>query len=146
MIFSKSTEYAIQAMIYLAEHQDRANIMVSTIAEDYDIPRHFLARLVQTMAKHHLIKSTRGRGGGIQLNRPAKDIKISDIVHAIDGPPAEVEMCVIGLDVCSDNVPCPLHNQWKLIKGNITNLMEDENLEHLANEITNKRIALNQKT
>ena len=67
MIYSKSPEYAIQAMIYLAENLDKDNIMVSKIADDYDIPRHFLAKLVQSLSKHHLISSTRGRGGGIKL-------------------------------------------------------------------------------
>ncbi len=139
MIFSKSTEYAIQAMIYLAVHPTQDKIMVSTIAEDYDIPRHFLARLVQTLAKHHLIKSTRGRGGGVQLNRPAEDIRVSQIVEAIEGPPPESDMCVIGLDECNDQIPCPLHDQWQIIKENINRLMVDENLAHLAKEVIRKR-------
>ncbi len=129
-------------MIYLAENQDKNNIMVSKIADDYDIPRHFLAKLVQSLAKHHLIKSTRGRNGGIQLNKPARDIRIIDIVYAIDGPPPEVDMCVIGLDECSDDVPCPLHDRWKLIKEDIRTLLGHENLEHLANEIERKRAIL----
>ena len=139
MIYSKSSEYAIQAMIYLAIHQEREKTMVSEIAEDYNIPRHFLAKLVQSLAKHHLVHSTRGRGGGIRLNKPARDIQISDIVAAVDGPPPEVDMCVIGLDVCSDDVPCPLHEQWKMIKDKITDLMNQDNLENLAAEIIRKR-------
>jgi len=139
MIYSKSAEYAIQAMIYLAEHQDRPKIMVSKIAEEYDIPVHFLAKIVQTLTKHHLIKSFRGRNGGVKLNKPARDIRIIDIVYAVDGPPPEQEMCVIGLDVCSDSVACPLHNSWKVIKENIRVLLGHENLENLAREIIRKR-------
>ncbi|MBT3252285.1 MAG: Rrf2 family transcriptional regulator [Candidatus Marinimicrobia bacterium] len=142
MIYSKSAEYAIQAMIYLADHQDNKNIMVSKIAEDYDIPRHFLAKLVQSLAKHHLVKSTRGRNGGIRLNKPSRDIRVIDIIYAIDGPPPEFEMCVIGLDVCTDDVPCPLHDRWKLIKEDIHTLLGHENLEHLAEELDKKREAL----
>ena len=67
MLYSKSAEYAIQAMIYLAEHEARGLAMVSTIADAYDIPRHFLAKLVQSMTRAHLIKSFRGRNGGIKL-------------------------------------------------------------------------------
>ncbi|NOZ07507.1 MAG: Rrf2 family transcriptional regulator [FCB group bacterium] len=139
MIYSKSSEYAIQAMIYLAEHRDKEKIMVSQIAEDYNIPVHFLAKLVQTLVKHHLVKSFRGRSGGLKLNKPARDIRVIDIVYAIDGPPSENDMCVIGLDECNDNVPCPLHNNWKIIKENIRVLLGHENLEHLAKEVIRKR-------
>ncbi|MBC8479601.1 MAG: Rrf2 family transcriptional regulator [FCB group bacterium] len=139
MIYSKSSEYAIQAMIYLAEHHEQEKIMVSKIAEEYGIPVHFLAKLVQTLVKHHLVKSFRGRSGGLKLNKPARDIRVIDIVYAIDGPPPEKEMCVIGLDECNDTVPCPLHNNWKIIKENIRVLLGHENLEHLAVEVVRKR-------
>jgi len=139
LIYSKSAEYAIQAMIYLAEHRSDNNVMVSTIAEDYNIPRHFLAKLVQSLAKHYLIKSVRGRNGGIRLSKPARDIRVIDIIYAIDGPPPEKEMCVIGLDECSDSVPCPMHEQWKHIKENIRLKLGHENLEVLADRLKEKR-------
>ena len=62
-----------------------------------------------------------------------------DIVYAIDGPPPEEEMCVIGLDICTDDVPCPVHAHWKVIKENIRTLLGDENLENLSIEMANKR-------
>jgi len=131
-------------MIYLAEHRNEDNIMVSKIAEDYNIPRHFLAKLVQSLAKHYLIKSVRGRNGGIKLSKPARDIRVIDIIYAVDGPPPEKEMCVIGLDICSDDVPCPLHDHWKLIKENIRVNIGHENLEILADRLKEKRQLLNQ--
>jgi len=146
MIYSKSSEYAIQAMIYLAEHQEEDKVMVSKIAEEYTIPVHFLAKIVQTLVKHHLVKSFRGRSGGLRLNKPARDIRVIDIVYAIDGPPPEKEMCVIGLDECTDSVPCPLHNNWKMIKENIRVLLGHENLQHLAEEVIRKRAELAAKT
>ncbi|MFQ6610394.1 MAG: RrF2 family transcriptional regulator [Fidelibacterota bacterium] len=142
MLYSKSSEYAIQAMIYLAVNQKDERIMVNKIAREYDIPLYFLAKIVQTLSKHHLIRSYRGRNGGIKLNKPANDIRIIDIVYAIDGPPPEKEMCVIGLDECSDSVACPLHNNWKIIKENIRVLLGHENLEKLANEVIKKRETL----
>ncbi len=142
MLYSKSSEYAIQAMIYLAVNQKDSRIMVNKIASEYDIPLYFLAKIVQTLAKHHLIRSYRGRNGGIKLNKPANDIRVIDIVYAIDGPPPEKEMCVIGLDECSDSVACPLHNNWKIIKENIRVLLGHENLENLANEVIRKREVL----
>ena len=63
MLYSKSAEYALQAMIYLAENEGKDLAMVSSIAETYDIPKHFLAKLVQTLTHHHLIRSYRGAMG-----------------------------------------------------------------------------------
>lgn len=142
MIYSKSSIYGIQAMIYLAEHREESKIIVSKISENYNIPPQFLSKLVQTLAKHHLIDSFKGRNGGIRLHKDPKNIKIIDIVHAIDGPPPEQEMCVIGLDVCDDSVACPLHNNWKIIKENITSMLSNENLDTLTLEMLRKRKAL----
>lgn len=142
MLYSKSAEYAIQAMIYLAEHETRGLAMVSTIAEAYDIPRHFLAKLVQSLTRDHLIKSFRGRNGGIKLARPAEKITLLQVIHAIEGPPPEPEMCVIGLDVCSDDVACPLHKQWRHIKDLVEETLHNQTLADLAVGMRHKRLEL----
>ncbi len=144
MLYSKSAEYAIQAMIYLAEHEDRGLAMVSSIAEAYDIPKHFLAKLVQTLTRHHLVKSYRGRNGGIKLARPSDKITMDQVVRAIEGPPPEQEMCVIGLDVCSDDVACPLHNQWQHIKDLVQETLHHKTLAELAEGVRRKRLELAQ--
>ncbi|HJL78011.1 MAG TPA: Rrf2 family transcriptional regulator [Candidatus Marinimicrobia bacterium] len=139
MLYSKSAEYAIQAMIYLAETKSDKPVVTSKIAKDYNISHQFLAKIVQTLAKNRLIKTTRGRTGGISLYREAKDIYIHQIVDAIDGPPPEQEQCAIGLDFCSDDVPCPLHHQWKPIRESIRQMLSSENLEELADRVIAKR-------
>ena len=139
MIYSKSAEYAIQAMIYLAEQDADKLSMVSTISGHYDIPRHFLAKLVQTLTRHHLIKSYRGRKGGIKLARPPDKITLLQVVNAIEGPPPEHEMCVIGLDICSDSACCPLHNQWKRIKEEVRTALDHQTLQELATAMQEKR-------
>jgi len=139
MLYSKSAEYAIQAMIYLAENEGKGLVMVSSIAEAYDIPKHFLAKLVQSLTRNHLIKSYRGRNGGIKLARSAKEITLLQVVNVIEGPPPEQEMCVIGLDICSDSVACPLHNQWEHIKNLVKDTLHDETLADLAEGMRTKR-------
>ena len=142
MLYSKSAEYAIQAMIYLAEHEARGLAMVSTIAEAYDIPRHFLAKLVQSLTRDNLIKSFRGRNGGIKLGRPADKISLLQVINAIEGPPPEPEMCVIGLDICSDQVACPLHKQWRHIKDLVEETLHKQTLADLAVGMRHKRLEL----
>ena len=144
MLYSKSAEYAIQAMIYLAEREGEGLSMVSSIAEQYNIPRQFLAKLVQTLSRQRLVSSFRGRSGGIKLARPANQITLLDIVHAIDGPPPTEERCVIGLDVCSDDANCPLHFEWIHIKTLIRDTLEHQTLTELAEGMREKRRELAQ--
>jgi len=136
-MFSESVKHSIQAMLHLANNNDKL-IMVNQIAEIYDIPKYYLAKLVQILSKHHLIKSVQGRNGGIRLNKPAAEIKIIDIFNAINGPPPEHETCVFGLDICSDQVPCPIHSDWKTMKLQLENKLFNRNLEELNKELKKK--------
>ena len=136
-MFSESIRHSIRAMIYLASH-DNERVMVGQIAKDYNIPKFYLAKLVQTLAKHRLIQTTRGRNGGIKLNKPAKDIRIIDIIHAINGPPPNEDVCIFGLDICTDSVPCPIHDVWKDMKENIKDNLYYQNLENLTIELDRK--------
>jgi len=145
MLYSKSSEYAIQAMIYLAEYQENDPVMISTIAESYNIPSQFLSKIVQTLVKHHLIIAKRGRNGGILLAKKANEIYLDEIVYAIDGPPPKIEKCAIGLDLCSDETPCPLHHTWKPIKKSIEGMLAEENLEELAHRVVEKRKLMDDK-
>jgi Rrf2 family protein len=113
--------------------------MVREIAEAYGIPSQFLSKIMQTLVKQRLIKATRGRKGGITLNKPAREIYLNQIINAIDGPPPEKEQCVVGLDLCSDETPCPLHEQWKPIRLKLRNMLDSESLDILAKRVLSKR-------
>lgn len=136
-MLSETLKHAILAMVYLATHEDE-QVMVSKIAEDYDIPKYYLAKIVRTLSKHQLINSSRGRNGGIKLNKPPSEIKIIDIIQAIEGPPPPNEMCLFGLDICSDLVPCPIHDTWKKMKNDIYEGLYNKNLQTMAIEIDRK--------
>ncbi len=142
MLYSKSAEYAIQAMIYLAEKNSPNPVMISEIATAYKIPQQFLAKIVQILVRHRLLTAIRGRNGGIKLGKPASQIYLHQVVQAVDGPPPEHEQCVIGLDYCSDEQPCPLHSKWSVIREQIKEMLEAEDLEHLTKRVIEKRIAM----
>ena len=146
MLYSKSAEYAIQAMIYLTENKSDSPTMIHKIASSYGIPSQFLSKIMQSLVKHRLIHATRGRTGGVTLAKSPKKIYLNDIVVSIDGPILENPQCVIGLNLCSDEVPCPLHDQWKPIKENMRQMLENESLKHLADRVIAKREKMNRKS
>lgn len=64
------------------------------------------------------------------------------IVKAIDGPPRAEETWVIGLDLCSDNVACPLYIHEQAIKGQIRDTLEHQTMADLAAGMGRKRLEL----
>ncbi len=85
MIFSKSSEYAIRAFLYLADHEPGKLVMAKQIAEEAGLPSHFLAKLLQQLARKGLVKSNKGPSGGFTLGMAPKDITLYRIVEAVDG-------------------------------------------------------------
>lgn len=146
MLYSKSAKYAIQSMIYLAVKEAENLTMVSEIAEAYNIPQSFLSKITRTLRKHHLIKSTRGRNGGIRLSKPANEIFINDILFAVDGPESIIPKCGFGYDSCTKEYPCPFHHRWSDVITQVYELMESETLENLARDVIDRNYLPGLKT
>jgi Rrf2 family protein len=85
MLFSRSVDYAIQALGRLAEAGDGEQVMARLVAEEEGLPAFFLAKTLQNLARHGLLRSTKGPTGGFALNRPAGKIRLLDVVEALDG-------------------------------------------------------------
>jgi Rrf2 family iron-sulfur cluster assembly transcriptional regulator len=85
MILSRSSEYAIRAFLYLAEQEPGKLIMARHIAEEAELPGHFLAKLLQQLARKGLVRSNKGPSGGFALGRPPREISLFSIVEAVEG-------------------------------------------------------------
>jgi len=85
MIYSRSAEYAIRSFVYLARIPDGKFAMARHIAEEEKIPAHFLAKILQELARKGLLRSNKGPSGGFSLRIPASQIKLLDLVEALDG-------------------------------------------------------------
>lgn len=115
MILSKSCEYAIRAVVYLAHKSNKGEKTgISEVSEAIDSPLHFTGKILQTLARKKVISSIKGPNGGFFLADPAS-VYLADIVRAIDGN-GLFSSCVMGLKSCSDTKPCPLHEQIKPIR------------------------------
>lgn len=118
MIYSRSCEYALRALTHLAMLDDQRMATVKDISEREELPKQFLAKLLQTMARAGIVASVKGPGGGFALARPMDDITLYDVVNCIDGN-VDFDSCAVGLRECSDTAPCPLHDQWKVLRESI---------------------------
>jgi Rrf2 family protein len=113
MIYSPTCQQALRALIYLASHEGKGPIQVREVAEAEGIPRPFLSKILHMLRTRDLVRSTKGPGGGYELSRPAVEISVGDVMHAVDGVIDMKNVCILGLDRCSDDASCALHDQWK---------------------------------
>ncbi len=141
-MFSKSCEYAIKAMIFVAQKADENNrVGVKEISQGIDAPEHFIAKILQELSRKRLLQSVKGPHGGFYLNAEDLKISIADIVKAIDGDKLYVE-CVLGLKNCSEKKPCPVHHQYKEIKRDLISMLEDNTIGNINKKLDSGKFFL----
>ena len=138
MIYSRSSEYAIRAFVHLAQVPDGQYAMVKNIAEQEDIPSHFLAKILQQLARKGLLRSSKGPTGGFALRMDPGDIRLLDIVEALDGL-ASYQQCASGLSECSDEMQCSMHDNWKALRSRILEYLERNTIDDLAKALAQKK-------
>jgi Rrf2 family protein len=111
MQITKQADYALRAMMYLAELPTNQRAATSQIAADKAIPPSFLAKIISQLSIAGLIHTSRGARGGVFLAVTPDKISVLDVVEAIDGPLALNE-CTLNPEICPSGKDCPLHSLW----------------------------------
>ena len=138
MLYSKPCAYAIRAMAHVANLTGEVPAGGKEIAEAEGIPAPVLRKILQELVRRGLLDSRRGPGGGFRLARPAKRITLRDVVAAIDGLD-QFQECAVGLERCSDDAPCPLHDHWKRLKNQFQGYLERTTLDEMARAVQRKK-------
>ena len=142
-MLSNTSKYAIRAVIYLALNAgEEKKIGIKQISKDLGIPTPFLGKILQTLAKHNLLSSTKGPHGGFGLGKPAKEISLVDIVDIIDGQDI-FNKCLIRLEDCNDKEPCSMHGKYIEIRKSLLNLFQKEKISELVDEIREVKKTIN---
>ena len=131
MIYSRSAEYAIRAFVHLAQVQEGKYAMVKNIAEQEDIPAHFLAKILQELTRKGLLRSNKGPSGGFCLRVPASQIRLLDLVEALDGP---------ALAESLDQAPWIL-DSWRDLHSRIMDYLERNTIADVVKALENKKAA-----
>ena len=138
MIYSRSAEYAIRAFVYLAEVPEDEYAMVKNIAADSDIPAHFLAKILQQLARKGFLQSSKGPTGGFRLNRSAEDISLLQLVDSTDGL-SGYERCLCGLAECGDDKACGMHDSWVRLRSSIMEYLGETSIADVLSSLQHKR-------
>ncbi|SIR23447.1 RrF2 family transcriptional regulator [Maribacter ulvicola] len=132
-MFSKACEYGIRASTYIAlKSLEGTRVNFKEIAEKIDSPAAFTAKVLQQLTRCNIISSVKGPSGGFEIdNTKIPEIKLSQIVHAIDGNKV-YEGCGLGLKQCNANKPCPVHDRFVQVRNDLQNMLENTSLYDLT--------------
>lgn len=134
MLISKTGQYAIQALVYLATLEQGKPMLRREIAEHLQVPSAYLAKIMQDLTSAGLVNSYRGTLGGFCLAEAPAEIdliRILSITERIDFTKA----CVLGMETCNNETACPMHRTWEPVKQEIIGTLHRFTLETLSEEL-----------
>jgi Rrf2 family protein len=132
MRIGRESAYAIEGLLALAVKPKGTVMLLRDIAGSRDIPRSFLAKIFQKLARSGIVVSSRGAVRGYALARGKREISLKEILIAIEGPDF-FNHCILWSDRCADTNPCALHSRWNKVRDAIVNkLMGGTTLADLA--------------
>ena len=130
MQITRQADYAIRAILYLAQLGPDEKASTSQIAEEKDIPLSFLAKIIAQLSVAGLLQTMRGARGGVTLARPAKDINLLEVVEAIDGP-IQINECVNDSYQCSQH-GCPMRGIWQDTQADLVNRLRSSTFDQFV--------------
>lgn len=109
MRLTQWTDYTLRVLMYCAASKERVQpVTITEIAESHGISRSHLTKIVQQLAARGWLETTRGRGGGMRLALPAKDICLGTVVRATETDFSVVECFEPSLNQCRMDQSCRL--------------------------------------
>ena len=136
-MFSKTCEYAIRAMIFIAKRsKDGEKAGIKEISKEIDSPESFIAKILQDLSRKGLVLSTKGPNGGFFLDEQLLEGSLASIIKSVDGEKI-FSGCGLGLKQCSETKPCPIHYQFKIIREEMRDMLERAKLSSFTEELEN---------
>jgi Rrf2 family iron-sulfur cluster assembly transcriptional regulator len=142
-MFSKSCEYGLRAIIYIAQQTEQNNkVSLTTISEAIDSPQAFTAKILQQLTKNNVVSSIKGPYGGFVIEEgKMKTVTLSEVVKILDGDSIYTG-CGLGLSQCNEANPCPLHFKFIAIREQLKEMLENTSLEMLVTDMNTQDLYL----
>lgn len=133
-MLSKSSKYAIRAVLYLANHTNETHKIGSKeVAKQLGIPAPFLAKTLQELTKKNILSSVKGPHGGFFLSKKNNQKSLLDIIECIDGI-EKFNQCFMGQHECNDNAPCVVHHIYMPFKNKLIDKLKTKSIIEMAKE------------
>lgn len=117
-MLSQTAEYALRAVLHLAEHSADEVVGAAEIANRLDVPERYLARVLNALARSGVMTSSRGPQGGFRLAIHPSELRLATVVAPFDAV-ADPPQCLLRDQRCGVGEPCIAHDRWHDIAGNV---------------------------
>ena len=131
MKLTSYTDFCLRVLIYLAAHPE-GRATIAEIAHSYGISENHLVKVVHFLGKEGFLLNLRGRGGGLRLARPARDINVGDVVRRAEGPPVMAACFDDAAQPCSIYPACRLRHALADAAGAFHQVLDGYTLEDLV--------------
>lgn len=115
-MFSRTTDYALRALLVLARAHGHGPLHADAIAEATGSPRNYLSKVLNALAKEGVVRSARGPAGGFTLARAPASITVAELVDVFEHE-HEHERCILGTAPCNATRPCAAHHRWSAVRA-----------------------------
>lgn len=136
-MLSNKTKYGIKALTYLARQENRAPVQIATISKSENISLKFLESILLTLRKNGMLGSKKGKGGGYYLLKDPKDIKMTTVMRALEGPIAMVPCVSLNYyekcEDCPDERACSVHSLMIMVRDSTLQIFGNTSLADLVN-------------
>lgn len=136
MKLSNTAEYALRILIYMGKDVQRM-YSAKQLVEALKISDKYLRRLMTDLTKSGIILSIQGRDGGYIIAKKPEEVKLADIIEAIEGMD-KYTGCLLGFENCSDDNPCALHSSLGAIRQEFFNVFNNKSLNDMNYNEVNK--------
>jgi Rrf2 family protein len=132
MRVSSKGDYGIRALVELAHRYGEARpIQSGDIAARQKVPESYLEQLLTTLRRAGLIRSVRGPQGGHALIRDPREIRVSEVVEALEGPIVAVD-CLDDASACAKSGGCAQRQMWADVRAAVLGVLENVTIAELA--------------
>jgi Rrf2 family transcriptional regulator, iron-sulfur cluster assembly transcription factor len=130
-IVRRNTDYAIRAMVALAGSYGIGLLSSRMISDKQGIPYQLTCKLMQSLSRKKLVKSSMGPQGGFCLSRKPSQISLLNIIEAVQAP-LSVNRCLLSKDRCPRKKTCPVRPKLLDLQEYIGSYLEKITLDKLA--------------
>lgn len=138
MRLSEYTDYTLRVLMYCATHRDRL-VTIGELADQHQLSKNHLMKVVNDLARHGLIETTRGRGGGLRLLAEPETVRIGDVVRSTETDFRLVECFDPAANACTLSPSCRLKHLFNDALAGYFNALDGATLADLTRDLSPAR-------
>jgi Rrf2 family protein len=132
MFLTRKSDYAVRCVLFLSKEEGRT-VGAAEIAAAVLVPKTFLAKVLQRLAKKGIVESVKGAAGGFRLAKAPSQISLLDVIEAVQGA-SVLNACAVDKTACSLSVSCAVHPVWVGLRRDIEKRLAGEDFARLTRQ------------